>query len=175
APFETDLRAPAPDVYLHEIPGGQYSNLRPQADAMGIGDRLPELKRMYALVNEMLGDIVKVTPSSKVVGDLAIYMLTHNLTPEELLARGERLQFPESVIGFFKGDIGIPPGGFPERLRRVILKEPPDAGSRKDATTQRGGVECSVLTVNGPDPSPPSQHSTSTQELGIRTEHSEAD
>jgi pyruvate carboxylase len=122
APFETDLRAPAPDVYLHEIPGGQYSNLGPQAVAMGVGDRLPELKRMYAVVNELLGDIVKVTPSSKVVGDLAIYMLTHNLTPAELLERGSELQFPESVIGFFAGEIGIPPGGFPEKLSQIILK-----------------------------------------------------
>jgi pyruvate carboxylase len=125
AHFETDLRAPAPDVYLHEIPGGQYSNLRPQAEAMGVGDRLPELKRMYAVVNEMLGDIVKVTPSSKIVGDLAIYMLTHNLTPEDLLERGEQLQFPESVVGFFAGEIGVPPGGFPEALQRVILKDRP--------------------------------------------------
>jgi pyruvate carboxylase len=125
APFEADLRAPAPDVYLHEIPGGQYSNLRPQAEAMGVGDRLPELKRMYAVVNELLGDIVKVTPSSKVVGDLAIYMMTHNLTPETLLERGAELQFPESVVGFFAGEIGIPPGGFPERLQRAILKERP--------------------------------------------------
>jgi pyruvate carboxylase len=121
-PFETDLRAPAPDVYLHEIPGGQYSNLRPQAEAMGVGDRLPELKRMYAIVNELLGDIVKVTPSSKVVGDLAIFMLTQNLTPESLIERGESIQFPESVVGFFAGDIGVPPGGFPERLRKIVLK-----------------------------------------------------
>src|SRR5207247_1654275 len=147
APFETDLRAPAPDVYLHEIPGGQYSNLRPQADAMGIGDRLPELKRMYAVVNEMLGDIVKVTPSSKVVGDLAIYMLTHNLTPEELLARGEQLQFPESVVGFFKGEIGIPPGGFPERLRRVILKE---SGAVEERGS--GGREESGSGATSPSP-----------------------
>jgi pyruvate carboxylase len=125
APFETDLRAPSPDVYLHEIPGGQYSNLRPQAEAMGVGDRLPELKRMYAVVNEMLGDIVKVTPSSKIVGDLAIYMLTHDLTPQDLLERGERLQFPESVVGFFAGEIGVPPGGFPEALQRIVLKDRP--------------------------------------------------
>lgn len=122
APFETDLRAPAPDVYLHEIPGGQYSNLRPQAEAMGVGDRIEELKRMYAVVNQMLGDIVKVTPSSKVVGDLAIYMMTHHLTPEELVEKAETLQFPESVIGFFAGEIGIPPGGFPEPLRSRVLK-----------------------------------------------------
>jgi pyruvate carboxylase len=133
APFETDLRAPAADVYLHEIPGGQYSNLRPQAEAMGVGDRIPELKRMYAVVNEMLGDIVKVTPSSKVVGDLAIYMMTHHLTPDELIAKAETLQFPESVIGFFAGEIGIPPGGFPERLRRAILKDRADTENAEPA------------------------------------------
>jgi pyruvate carboxylase len=122
APFESDLKSSSGDVYLHEIPGGQYSNLRPQAEAMGVGDRLPELKRMYAVVNEMLGDIVKVTPSSKVVGDLAIYMLTQNLTPEEILERGDEIQFPESVVGLFAGEIGYPEGGFPARLQEVVLK-----------------------------------------------------
>jgi pyruvate carboxylase len=122
APFESDLKSSSGDVYLHEIPGGQYSNLRPQAEAMGVGDRLPELKRMYAVVNTMLGDIVKVTPSSKVVGDLALYMLTHNLTPETLLERGAEIQFPESVVGLFAGEIGFPEGGFPQRLQETVLK-----------------------------------------------------
>lgn len=122
APFESDLKSNSGDVYLHEIPGGQYSNLRPQAEAMGLGDRLPELKRMYAVVNEMLGDIVKVTPSSKVVGDLALYMLTHNLTPEDVLERGEEIQFPQSVVGLFAGEIGFPEGGFPQRLQEAVLK-----------------------------------------------------
>ena len=123
APFECDMRASSGDVYLHEIPGGQYSNLRPQAEAMGLGEQLPELKRMYAVVNTMLGDIVKVTPSSKVVGDLALYMLTHKLTPEDVLNRGEEMQFPESVVGLFAGEIGYPEGGFPARLQEVILKD----------------------------------------------------
>jgi pyruvate carboxylase len=122
APFESDLNSNSGDVYLHEIPGGQYSNLRPQAEAMGLGDRLPELKRMYAVVNEMLGDIVKVTPSSKVVGDLALFMLTQNLTPEDVLQRGEEIQFPESVVGLFEGEIGYPEGGFPPRLQEAVLK-----------------------------------------------------
>jgi pyruvate carboxylase len=122
APFESDLKSSAGDVYLHEIPGGQYSNLRPQAEAMGVGDRLPELKRMYAVVNRMLGDIVKVTPSSKVVGDLALFMLTHNLTPETLLERGKELQFPESVVGLFMGEIGYPEGGFPPDLQEAVLR-----------------------------------------------------
>src|SRR4029453_1436167 len=122
APFETDMRAPGPEVFRHEIPGGQYSNLRPQAEAMGVGDRLPELKRMYAVVNEMLGDIVKVTPSSKVGGDLALFMLTNNLTPQALGAPGRDLPFPESVIGYFAGDIGQPAGGFPQPLADIVLK-----------------------------------------------------
>jgi len=122
APFESDLNSPAGDTYLHEIPGGQYSNLRPQAEAMGVGDRLPELKRMYAVVNDLLGDIIKVTPSSKVVGDLAIYMLTQNLTAKDLLERGDEIQFPESVVGLFAGEIGYPEGGFPPHLQKMILK-----------------------------------------------------
>jgi pyruvate carboxylase len=121
-PFEGGLLASSADVYIHEIPGGQYSNLRPQAESLGVGDRIPELKRMYAVVNEMLGDIVKVTPSSKVVGDLALFMLTNDLTPEKLLERGKDLTFPESVIGYFAGDIGQPPGGFPKRLQELVLK-----------------------------------------------------
>lgn len=122
APFESDLKSSSGDVYLHEIPGGQYSNLRPQAEAMGVGDRLPELKRMYTVVNDMLGDIVKVTPSSKVVGDLALYMLTHNLTPGDLLERGDEIQLPESVVGLFAGEIGYPEGGFPLLLQQKVLK-----------------------------------------------------
>ncbi len=94
AAFESGLKAPSADVYIHEIPGGQYSNLRPQAESVGVGDRIPELKRMYAVVNEMLGDIVKVTPSSKMVGDLALFMLTNNLTPQDLLDRGARSDLP---------------------------------------------------------------------------------
>jgi pyruvate carboxylase len=125
APFESGLKASAADVYIHEIPGGQYSNLRPQAEAMGLGERLPELKRLYHSVNAMLGDIVKVTPSSKVVGDLALFMLTNDLGPEDVLERGKEMTFPESVIGYFAGEIGQPPGGFPERLRQVVLKGRP--------------------------------------------------
>jgi pyruvate carboxylase len=122
AAFESGLKAPSADVYIHEIPGGQYSNLRPQAESVGVGDRLPELKRMYAVVNEMLGDIVKVTPSSKMVGDLALFMLTNNLTAADVLQRGKELSFPESVIGYFAGEIGQPPGGFPAALQAVVLK-----------------------------------------------------
>ena len=132
APFESGLKASSADVYIHEIPGGQYSNLRPQAESVGVGHRLPELKRMYAVVNEMFGDIVKVTPSSKVVGDMALFMLTNDLEPKDVLERGRELTFPESVIGYFAGDIGQPPGGFPARLQEVVLK------GRKALTSRPG-------------------------------------
>jgi pyruvate carboxylase len=148
AAFESGLKASAADVYIHEIPGGQYSNLRPQAESMNLGDRLPELKRMYAVVNDMLGDIVKVTPSSKIVGDLALFMLTNNLTPQEILDRGMEMTFPESVIGYFAGEIGQPPGGFPKRLQEVVLKgrkpiqgRPGDSLPPVDLATVRGEVE----------------------------------
>lgn len=121
-PFESGLKAGTAEVYQHEIPGGQYSNLRPQAEALGLGDRFDEVKKMYTRVNEMFGNLVKVTPSSKVVGDMAIFMVTNNLYPEDVMQRGEDISFPESVINFFKGDLGQPLGGFPKELQRIILK-----------------------------------------------------
>lgn len=121
-PFESGLKAGTAEVYQHEIPGGQYSNLRPQAEALGLGDRFDEVKKMYARVNTMFGNLVKVTPSSKVVGDMAIFMVTNDLFPEDVMERGEDISFPESVINFFKGDLGQPMGGFPLELQRIILK-----------------------------------------------------
>ncbi|MEP5253492.1 MAG: biotin/lipoyl-containing protein, partial [Winogradskyella arenosi] len=121
-PFESGLKAGTAEVYQHEIPGGQYSNLRPQAIALGLGDRFDEIKKMYAQVNTMFGNLIKVTPSSKVVGDMAIFMVTNNLTPEDVMQRGDSLSFPESVINLFKGDLGQPAGGFPKELQKIILK-----------------------------------------------------
>jgi len=121
-PFESGLKAGTAEVFQHEIPGGQYSNLRPQAIALGLGDRFTEVKKMYAAVNTMFGNLVKVTPSSKVVGDMAIFMVTNNLTPEDVMERGDGISFPESVINFFKGDLGQPTGGFPKKLQEIILK-----------------------------------------------------
>ncbi|HYG40122.1 MAG TPA: pyruvate carboxylase [Cytophagales bacterium] len=121
-PFESGLKAGTAEVYDHEIPGGQYSNLRPQAESLGLGDRFELVKKNYVLVNQMFGDIVKVTPSSKVVGDMAIFMTSSNLTPEDIYERGETLSFPDSVVGFFKGELGQPHGGFPEKLQKIILK-----------------------------------------------------
>ncbi|WP_299115921.1 pyruvate carboxylase [uncultured Winogradskyella sp.] len=122
-PFESGLKAGTAEVFQHEIPGGQYSNLRPQAEALGLGDRFDEVKKMYAKVNIMFGNLVKVTPSSKVVGDMAIFMVTNNLTPEDIMQRGEEISFPESVINFFRGDLGQPSGGFPKALQKIILKD----------------------------------------------------
>ena len=122
-PFESGLKAGTAEVYDNEIPGGQYSNLRPQAEAIGlVGDDFERVKKNYAIVNKMFGDIVKVTPSSKVVGDMAIFMTTNNLTEEDVMNPENNLSFPASVIAFFKGDLGQPEGGFPVELQKVILK-----------------------------------------------------
>ena len=121
-PFESGLKAGTAEVYQHEIPGGQYSNLRPQAEALGLGDRFDEVKKMYARVNSLFGNLIKVTPSSKVVGDMAIFMVTNDLFPEDVMERGHEISFPESVINFFKGDLGQPLGGFPKKLQKIILK-----------------------------------------------------
>jgi pyruvate carboxylase len=122
-PFESGMKASSAEVFYHEIPGGQYSNLKPQATSLGLGDKMEEIKKAYREVNELFGDIVKVTPSSKVVGDMALFMVTSNLTKEDILAKGHTLSFPESVISLFKGDIGQPVGGFDPQLQKIILKE----------------------------------------------------
>ena len=120
--FEADFRSGASDVYSHEIPGGQYTNLRQQARSMGIDRRWPEVANTYAKVNEMFGDIVKVTPSSKVVGDLTLLMITSDISAEDVLNPDKEIAFPESVIQFFKGELGQPYGGFPAELQKKILK-----------------------------------------------------
>ncbi len=121
-PFESGLKAGTAEVYGHEIPGGQYSNLRPQANALGLGDKFEQIKKNYAIANDLFGDIVKVTPSSKVVGDFAMFMTSNDLTKEDILAKGNTLSFPESVINFFKGDLGQPKGGFPAEMLKIVLK-----------------------------------------------------
>ena len=121
-PFESGLKAGTSEVFQHEIPGGQYSNLRPQAASLGLLDKFEEVKQRFADVNDMFGDIVKVTPSSKVVGDMALFMVSNGLTPHDVLERGETLNFPESVRELFRGDIGQPEGGWPAALQQLILK-----------------------------------------------------
>ena len=122
-PFESGLKAGTADVYHHEIPGGQYSNLRPQVDSLGLTDRFDEVIDMYRQVNDLFGDVVKVTPSSKVVGDMANFMVAANLKPQDVLEKGNEISFPESVISFFKGDLGQPVGGFPQAVQQAILKD----------------------------------------------------
>lgn len=120
--FESGILSPHTEVYQHEMPGGQYSNLQQQAKAVGLGDRWDEVKDMYRRVNQLFGDIVKVTPSSKVVGDMALFMVQNNLTEQDIMERGDKLDFPDSVVQLFEGYLGQPYGGFPEELQKVILK-----------------------------------------------------
>lgn len=121
--FESGMNAPHSEIYVHEMPGGQYSNLQQQAKAVGLGDRWDEVKTMYSRVNLMFGDIVKVTPSSKVVGDMALFMVQNDLTEDNIVERGQTIDFPESVIEFFQGYLGQPHGGFPVEIQKVVLKD----------------------------------------------------
>lgn len=120
--FESDLKSGSAEIYKYEIPGGQYSNLKPQVESFGLGHRFNDVKKMYRKVNLMLGDIIKVTPSSKMVGDLAIFMVQNDLTPENIYEKGQNLAFPDSVVTYFKGMMGQPEGGFPKELQKIVLK-----------------------------------------------------
>jgi pyruvate carboxylase len=119
--FESDIRSGASEVYVHGMPGGQYTNLREQARGLGLGERWPEVAQAYADVNEMFGDIVKVTPTSKVVGDMALMMVTSGLDRDAVLDPEREIAFPESVVSMFHGDLGRPLGGFPKALQKKIL------------------------------------------------------
>jgi pyruvate carboxylase len=121
--FESDLKSSSTEIYEYEIPGGQYSNLKPQVESFGLEHRFDEVKQMYKSVNVMFGDIIKVTPSSKAVSDMAIFMVQNNLTPENIYELGKDLSYPDSVVAFFEGMMGQPMGGFPERLQKLVLKE----------------------------------------------------
>ncbi len=121
--FESDMKTASAEIYKYEIPGGQYSNLQAQVDSFGLGHRINEVKNMYKQVNQMLGDIVKVTPSSKAVGDMAIFMVQNDLTPENIMEKGKGMDFPDSIVSFFEGMMGQPVGGFPEDLQKLILKD----------------------------------------------------
>ncbi|MGL4819224.1 MAG: pyruvate carboxylase, partial [Bacilli bacterium] len=120
--FESGMNSPHTEVYHHEMPGGQYSNLQQQAKAVGLGERWDEVQNMYRRVNDMFGDIVKVTPSSKVVGDMTLFMVQNNLSEDDVYEKGETLDFPDSVVELFAGHLGQPVGGFPKELQRIILK-----------------------------------------------------
>jgi len=122
APFESDMRAGTQGVYRHEMPGGQYTNLREQARAIGLAQRWPQVEKAYAEVNLLFGDIVKVTPTSKVVGDMALFMVSQGLSAAEVADPENEIDFPTSVVALFRGELGFPADGFPEQLQKKILK-----------------------------------------------------
>lgn len=126
AGFESDMMTGSAEIYKYEMPGGQYSNLKSQVESFGLGHKFNEVKEMYKTVNEMLGDIVKVTPSSKAVGDMAIFMVQNELTPENIYDKAKDIDFPDSIVSYFEGMMGQPEGGFPEKLQKLVLhgKEP---------------------------------------------------
>ena len=124
APFDVAPKTGSAEVYLHEMPGGQYTNLREQATSMGVAHRWPEIARIYAEVNLLFGDIVKVTPSSKVVGDMALFLFSRGIRPQDVVNLDPGVTpFPESVVDMFEGGLGWPPGGWPEPVWRVVLGE----------------------------------------------------
>lgn len=122
AAFESDLKGPASEVYLHEMPGGQFTNLKEQARSLGLETRWHKVAQTYADVNQMFGDIVKVTPSSKVVGDMALMMVSQDLTVADVENPEKDIAFPDSVVAMLKGDLGQPPGGWPKKLQSKVLK-----------------------------------------------------
>jgi pyruvate carboxylase len=134
-PFEEGLIAPGPDVYFHEMPGGQYTNLRQQARNLGLDHRWMEVSAAYAAANQLVGDIVKVTPSSKVVGDLALFLVTNHLTPDDVLNASGPLGFPRSVVEMMQGMLGEPDGGWPSRFQQVVL-----TSARAEAIVGRPGA-----------------------------------
>ncbi|MBV0891102.1 pyruvate carboxylase [Paracoccus sp. Z118] len=141
AAFESGMQAPASEVYLHEMPGGQFTNLKSQARSMGLEDRWHEVAQAYADVNRMFGDIVKVTPSSKVVGDMALMMVAQGLTPAQVTDPAVEVSFPDSVLDMMRGNLGQPPGGWPEALQRKVLKGEPPITDRPGAHLEPVDIE----------------------------------
>ena len=149
APFDTAPKAGTAEVYIHEMPGGQYTNFREQAESMGLGERWHELARTYADVNMAFGDIVKVTPSSKVVGDMAIFLLTHDMTMEQFARLGpdHTLTLPASVIDMFMGSLGEPDGGWPKKLQETILRGAKPNRGRPGAHLPKADLEEVAATI----------------------------
>jgi pyruvate carboxylase len=151
APFEAGLRAPTGTVYRHEIPGGQLTNLRQQAISLGLGDRWPQVQELYAVANDLLGKPIKVTPTSKVVGDLALFLAGSDVDPEALRKDPRGYDLPDSVLGYLGGELGTPPAGFPEPFRsRAVEGRPPVGGEVPLTPEQRESLE-------GPDRRPRSR------------------
>jgi pyruvate carboxylase len=140
AAFESGMQAPASEVYLHEMPGGQFTNLKAQARSLGLEERWHEVAQTYADVNQMFGDIVKVTPSSKVVGDMALMMVSQGLTRAEVEDPKVDLSFPDSVVDMMKGNLGQPPGGWPKAIQKKILKG-------EKAFTERPGLKAAPIDI----------------------------
>ncbi len=156
SPFETGMMASTTDVYLNEMPGGQYTNLYQQAASLGLATRWPEICRMYADVNKLFGDIVKVTPSSKAVGDMALFLITNNLTAADVLDPKRELAYPESVVDLLSGRMGQPPGGFPKDVQSRILRGQPPLADRPGATlppVDFQAVEVELAQTIGREPS----------------------
>jgi pyruvate carboxylase len=146
-PFECGMKAPDADLYLHEMPGGQFTNLLEQAKALGLGDRWEEVCRTYADVNRVLGDIVKVTPTSKAVGDLALFLVTNGLTADDLTDDSRELAFPESAIDLLAGRMGQPPGGFPPAVVKRVVKNAELVTGRPGESMPPADFEAAAKTV----------------------------
>ncbi|MBV6656428.1 MAG: pyruvate carboxylase [Devosiaceae bacterium] len=160
AAFESDLKAPASEVYLHEMPGGQYTNLKEQARAVGLANRWHEVATTYAEVNQLFGDIVKVTPSSKVVGDMALMMVSQGISIDDVNDPDKDIAFPESVVSMMRGDLGQPPGGWPETVQAKILKGDTPYTERPGARLEPADLDAEKASVEGAI-----ERSVSTQEL----------
>jgi pyruvate carboxylase len=146
-PFESAMKVADVDIYLHEMPGGQATNLYQQAASLGLGNRWNDLCRMYADVNELFGDIVKVTPTSKAVGDMALFLLANNLKADDVLDPSRELAFPESVVDLMAGRMGQPPGGFPPRVRKRILRDQKAVRGRPGASLPPADFEATAIEL----------------------------
>jgi pyruvate carboxylase len=158
-PFDAAPKSGTAEVYLHEMPGGQYTNLKAQAESMGLGHKWREIARTYAEVNRAFGDIVKVTPSSKVVGDLALFLVSHGMSvPEfEQLGSDHDLTIPNSVVDMFEGSLGQPPGGWPKRIRKVILRGGKSRRGRPGASLKAINLQQTAKSLKKRLGSPPSR------------------
>jgi pyruvate carboxylase len=156
APFESGMKVADVDIYMHEMPGGQATNLYQQAAALGLAGRWTDLCRMYADVNQLFGDIVKVTPTSKAVGDMALFLLANNLKAEDVLDPNRELAFPESVIDLIAGRMGQPPGGFPARVRKRVLRDVKPVRGRPGASLPPADFEATAKDLARKLSRPPS-------------------
>ena len=148
-PFESETLAAGGDLYQHEMPGGQYTNLYQQARALGLADRWAEVCRVYAEVNELFGDIVKVTPTSKAVGDMALYMVSGGVSAQDIRSGNREIAAPESVMDLLSGAMGQPPGGFPKDVQKLILRGRPIVDGRPGATLPPADIEATRVKVTG--------------------------